>query len=84
MSVDKEFGDLFKSTQKSGGGSGDGGGEGDGGEGDADPQTADQRTRQAELQKTLDEGGKLPGKERLELARLRGTAPTAEQLGQGA
>lgn len=83
MSTDKEFGDLFKSTQKSGGGStSEGGdtGEGDGDKGGNPEHTDEQKSQLAGFKKILDDGGQLPPADRLQYARLRGTAPTTEQL----
>jgi hypothetical protein len=73
MSTDKDFGDLFASKMKSGGGSGDAEATG----GTADPGADAQG--QARL-KELSELANPSPKERLEMARLRGTAPTTEQL----
>jgi hypothetical protein len=73
MSTDKEFGDLFKSNIKSGGGS-DGDATKPGGESDSGtPQDA---KRMEELSSIANPNAH----QRLELARLKGTAPTSEQI----
>lgn len=80
MAKDKDFGDLFASKMKSGGGSG-----GDGGADGSQQQSQQGQQNQTDAEGRLKELESLANpnpRERLEMARLRGTAPTSEQLQQ--